>query len=69
MRLAVLNPEMKPPFVTDALHRMSKRLWFLHGKGGLYRFAPEQLSDLAEPLKDAVARRPTGKLSAAPRTR
>ncbi|MFQ5473684.1 MAG: DUF499 domain-containing protein, partial [Dehalococcoidia bacterium] len=42
LRLAVLNPEMNPPFVTDALDRMSKRLWFLYGDGGLYRFESKQ---------------------------
>ena len=29
LRLAVLNPEMAPPFVSDALDRMTKRLWYL----------------------------------------
>ena len=38
LRLAVLNPEMAPPFITDALDRMSKRLWFLYHDNGLYRF-------------------------------
>ena len=33
---------MNPPFVTDALDRMSKRLWFLYGEGGLYRFESKQ---------------------------
>jgi len=42
LRLAVLNPEMNPPFITDALDRMSKRLWFLYGEGGLYRFESKQ---------------------------
>jgi len=42
LRLAVLNPEMNPPFVTDALDRMVKRLWFLYGDGGLYRFESRQ---------------------------
>jgi hypothetical protein len=42
LRLAVLNPEMNPPFVTDALDRMSKKLWFLYGDGGLYRFESKQ---------------------------
>jgi hypothetical protein len=42
LRLAVLNPEMNPPFIADALDRMSKRLWFLYGEGGLYRFESKQ---------------------------
>ena len=36
--LAVLNPEMAPPFVSDALDRMTKRLWYLYQDSGLYRF-------------------------------
>jgi len=42
LRLAVLNPEMNPPFVTDALERMTKRLWFLYSDGGLFRFESKQ---------------------------
>lgn len=38
LRLAVLNPEMAPPFVSDALDRMTKRLWYLYQDSGLYRF-------------------------------
>jgi hypothetical protein len=38
IRLAVLNPEMAPPFISDALERMTKRLWFLYHDSGLYRF-------------------------------
>ena len=38
LRLAVLNPEMAPPFVSDSLDRMTKRLWFLYQDSGLYRF-------------------------------
>ena len=38
VRLAVLNPEMAPPFVSDALDRMTKRLWYLYHDSGLYRF-------------------------------
>ena len=28
LRLAVLNPEMAPPFISDSLDRMTKRLWY-----------------------------------------
>jgi len=38
LRVAVLNPEMAPPFVADSLDRMTKRLWFLYQESGLYRF-------------------------------
>lgn len=36
--MAVLNPEMAPPFVSDALDRMTKRLWYMYLDSGLYRF-------------------------------
>ena len=38
LRLGVLNPEMAPPFISDALDRMTKRLWYLYNDSGLYRF-------------------------------
>lgn len=38
LRCAVLNPEMAPPFVSDALDRMTRRLWYLYQDSGLYRF-------------------------------
>lgn len=38
LRVAVLNPEMAPPFVSDALDRMTKRLWYMYQESGLYRF-------------------------------
>jgi predicted AAA+ superfamily ATPase len=38
LRVAVLNPEMAPPFISDALERMTKRLWYLYHDNGLYRF-------------------------------
>lgn len=38
LRVGVLNPEMAPPFVSDALDRMTKRLWYLYHANGLYRF-------------------------------
>jgi predicted AAA+ superfamily ATPase len=38
LRVAVLNPEMAPPFISDALDRMSKRLWYMYQDSGLYRF-------------------------------
>lgn len=42
LRLAALNPELAPPFITDALDRMAKRLWFLYADTGLYRFDSRQ---------------------------
>jgi hypothetical protein len=38
LRLAVLNPELAPPFVSDALERMKKRLWYLYRDNGLHHF-------------------------------
>jgi len=38
LRVAVLNPEMAPPFISDSLDRMTKRRWFLYHDSGLYRF-------------------------------
>jgi hypothetical protein len=38
LRGAVLNPEMAPPFVSDALERMTRRLWYLYQDAGFYRF-------------------------------
>lgn len=38
LRVGVLNPEMAPPFVSDALDRMTRRLWYLYHDNGLYRF-------------------------------
>jgi hypothetical protein len=38
LRCAVLHPEMAPPFVSDALDRMTRRLWYLYQDAGLYRF-------------------------------
>jgi hypothetical protein len=38
LRTAALNPEMAPPFISDALDRMTKRLWYLYYDNGLYRF-------------------------------
>jgi predicted AAA+ superfamily ATPase len=38
LRVGVLNPETAPPFVSDALDRLTKRLWHLYQDNGLYRF-------------------------------
>ena len=38
LRVAVLNPEMAPPFISDSLDRLTKRLWYLYHDSGLYRF-------------------------------
>jgi predicted AAA+ superfamily ATPase len=38
MRVAVLNPELPPPFISDAADRLVKRLWYLYQDSGLYYF-------------------------------
>jgi hypothetical protein len=38
LRVAVLNPQMAPPFVSDSLDRMTRRLWYLYHDSGLYQF-------------------------------
>ena len=68
LRVSVLNPEMAPPFVSDALDRMTKRLWYLYHDNGLYRFdSRPNLNRIlvdreelirSEPEKCAISRRP-----------
>jgi len=38
LRVAVLNPELPPPFISDAADRLTKRLWHLYYDSGLYYF-------------------------------
>jgi len=38
LRVAVLNPDMPPPFISDAAERLLKRLWHLYQESGLYYF-------------------------------
>lgn len=38
LRVAVLNPEMAPPFVSDAIEKLTRRLWYMYQDSGLYRF-------------------------------
>jgi hypothetical protein len=38
LRVAVLNPELPPPFISDAAERLTKRLWHLYLDSGLYYF-------------------------------
>ena len=38
LRVAVLNPELPPPFISDAADRLTKRLWHLYSDSGLYYF-------------------------------
>jgi len=38
LRVAVLNPELPPPFISDAAERLTKRLWHLYYDSGLYYF-------------------------------
>ena len=38
LRVAVLNPDMPPPFLTDAADRLTKRLYHLYRDSGLFYF-------------------------------
>lgn len=38
LRVAVLNPELPAPFISDAADRLTKRLWHLYLDSGLYYF-------------------------------
>jgi len=38
LRVAVLNPDMPPPFMSDAADRLTKRLWHLYHDSGLFYF-------------------------------
>lgn len=38
LRVAVLNPELPSPFLSDAADRLTKRLWHLYSDSGLYYF-------------------------------
>jgi predicted AAA+ superfamily ATPase len=38
LRVTTLNPELPPPFIADAVDRLSKRLWYLYQESGLYYF-------------------------------
>jgi hypothetical protein len=42
LRVAVLNPEMAPPFVSDALDRMTKCLWYMYQDSGCERSWPSK---------------------------
>ena len=38
LRVSVLNPDMPPPFLSDAADRLTKRLWHLYQNSGLFYF-------------------------------
>ncbi|MBN1509225.1 MAG: ATP-binding protein [Sedimentisphaerales bacterium] len=38
LRVSVLNPDMPPPFMSDAADRLTKRLWHLYHDSGLFYF-------------------------------
>lgn len=69
LRLAVLNPEMNPPFVTDALDRMAKRLWFLYSDSGLYRFEAKQNLNRTILDREEMVRSDTEKVKESARTK
>jgi len=57
LRLAVLRPDMTPAIVADAMDRLSKRLWYLYGDGGVWRFSTEpNLNKILVEREDAVRR-------------
>lgn len=55
LRLAVLHPAMTPAIVADATDRLTKRLWYLYGDGGVWRFlAQPNLNKILVEREDAV---------------
>jgi predicted AAA+ superfamily ATPase len=57
LRLAVLHPDMTPAIVADAVDRLSKRLWYLYGDGGVWRFSTEpNLNKILVEREDGVRR-------------
>lgn len=55
LRLAVLHPDMTPAIVADAIDRLSKRLWYLYGDGGMWRFSTQaNLNKVLVEREDAV---------------
>lgn len=57
LRLAVLHPDMSPAIVADAVGRLSKRLWYLYGDGGVWRFSIEpNLNKILVEREDGVRR-------------
>lgn len=57
LRLAALHPDMTPAIVADAVDRLSKRLWYLYGDGGVWRFSTEpNLNRILVEREDAVYR-------------
>ena len=68
-RLAVLNPEMAPPFVSDALDRMTKRLWYLYHDSGLYRFdSRPNLNRILVDREEMIRSEPETRSGISPRT-
>jgi hypothetical protein len=55
LRLAVLHPDMTPAIVADAMDRLAKRLWYLYGDGGVWRFSTQpNLNKILVEREDAV---------------
>ena len=58
LRLAVLHPGMSPAIVADAIDRLTKRLWYLYGDRGIWRFSTQpNLNKILVEREDAVERR------------
>jgi hypothetical protein len=55
LRLAVLHPDMTPAIVADAMDRLARRLWYLYGDGGVWRFSTQpNLNKILVEREDAV---------------
>jgi len=55
LRLAVLHPDMTPAIVADAMDRLARRLWYLYGDGGVWRFSAQpNLNKILVEQEDAV---------------
>jgi len=55
LRLAALHPDMTPAIVADAMDRLARRLWYLYGDGGIWRFSAQpNLNKILVEQEDAV---------------
>ncbi|MCX7896153.1 MAG: ATP-binding protein, partial [Thermoanaerobaculum sp.] len=41
LRLALLQPDLQPAIIADAMQRLAQELWYLHAEGGLYWFSSQ----------------------------
>lgn len=70
LRLALLQPELPPAIVGDALRRLEEELWYVHAEQGIYRFSTKpnlnrvivekeeavRPEQIAEELRDRLAK-------------